>query len=296
MRTRVIAFCVLLAAGVSPRGASAESVKLPDCLVSLIQEVQVPAQEAGVLEAVAVKEGQQVKAGDLLAKIDDTHARMQLRVAGFKLAVAKEEAANDVHVRYATAAAKVTEAEYLMNVEANRKVPGSVAKIELRKLLLTHRRTVLEIEQARMNQRIAGLEAQVSQAEVDAAQENLRRRRITSPLNAVVVELYRHAGEWVQPGDPVMHIVQVDRLRIEGFLNAEKVSPGEVDGQPVTVAVQLAHGRAEEFEGKIVFVSLQVQAGGEYQVWAEVDNCPDRQSGRWLLRPGLPAKMTIQLK
>ena len=295
MRAPVIAFCVLLAAGVSPHGASAASVEVEPCFFSLIQEVQVPAEEAGKLESVAVKEGQHVKVGDLLAEIDDTHALMQLKVAGYKLAVAKEEATNNVHIRYAAAAAKVTKAEYEMNVAANRDFP-TVPEIEIRKFLLTYRRSVLEIEQAQMNQRIAALEAAVSQAEVEAAQENLKRRRITSPLNAVVVELHRRPGEWVQPGEPVMHIVQIDRLRIEGALNAEKISPGQVADQPVVVAVQLPHGRAEEFQGKIVFVSPLVEADGQYEVWAEVDNRPNRDSGHWLLRPGLPAKMTIELK
>ncbi len=292
MQTTKTLLCVLIATFTFPAVATAASITLQHCLVSLIEEVQVPAQEAGVLETCAIKEGQQVKAGELLAVIDDTRAKMQLKVAGFKLEVAKEEADNSIHVRYANAAAKVSEAEYLQAVEANRKVSGTVPQAELRRLLLTHRRTVLEIEQAEMSLRIAGLEAQVSRAEVDAAQENLQRRRITSPLNAVVVELYRHAGEWVQPGDPVMHLAQVNRLRIEGFLNTDKVDPGEVAGRPVTVRVRLAHERTEQFTGKIVFVSPLVQAGGEYQIWAEVEN--RQRNGQWVLRPGLSAEMTIQ--
>ena len=47
-------------------------------------------------------------------------------------------------------------------------------------------------------------------------------------------------------------------------------------------------------DGKIVFVSPLVQPGGEYLVWAEVEN--KQENGHWLLRPGLTATMTIQLK
>jgi macrolide-specific efflux system membrane fusion protein len=181
-------------------------------------------------------------------------------------------------------------------VEANQKVPGSVPKTEIRKLLLTWQRSVLEIEQAQMNMRIAALEAAVSQAEVEASQENLKRRKIISPLDAVVVEMYRNQGEWVQPGDPVMRIVRMNRLRIKGHLNAGKVAPAQADGQPVTVGVELAGGRREQFVGKVVFVDPIVESvTGEYQVWAEVDNRQD-PSGHWVLRPGLEAKMAIQLK
>ena len=41
----------------------------------------VPAEEAGRLTKVAVRSGQQVKAGDLLANIDDTQARKQKAAA-----------------------------------------------------------------------------------------------------------------------------------------------------------------------------------------------------------------------
>jgi len=293
MQVPTIVLCALSLVTAPPAPSRGPTVTLPHCLVSLIEEAQVPAQELGVLVALKVREGQQVSAGDLLGQIDDTHAQMQLAVAKYKLQVAKEEAENDIHVRYSTAAAAVAEAEYRLNTEANRKVPGTVPQIEIRRLLLTHRRTVLEIEQAQVNLRIAALEAKVSQAELDAAEVNLQRRHIKAPLDGVVVELHRHEGEWVQPGDPVLHIVRVDRLRIEGFLNAADVAPGQLGGQPVKVGVKLARNRQATFDGRVVFVSPLVQAGGDFQVWAEVSN--RQENGQWLLRPGLPAKMTIRL-
>jgi len=274
--------------------ATAETIKLPNCLVSLIEEVQVPSEEAGVLVELAVREGQQVKVGDPLGRVDETHAQMQYKVAQFDLQVAKEEASNDIHVRYAAASAKVSEAEYLQAKEANERVSGAVSQAEMRRLKLKWRETLLSIEQAQTRLRVNALKARVSEAEVEAAAENVRRRRMTSPLDGVVVTLHRHAGEWVQPGDKVMHIVRVDRLRVEGFLNAGNISPGEVAGQPVTVRVTLARGRKESFAGKVVFVNPLVQAGGNYSVWAEVVN--RQEKGQWLLRDGLKAEMTIQLK
>ena len=296
MRIAVIASCVLSTAIGLPAVASGTPILLKSCLVSLIEEAHVPAQQAGVLKEIAVKEGCQVKVGDLLAKIDDAQAAVQLKVASFEYEVAREEAANNIHVRYANAASKVTETEYQMNIEANRKVPGSVPMIEVQKLLLTYRRSVLEIEQAEINQRIATLQARVGYAKVAAAQENLERHLILSPLDAKVVELFRHVGEWVEPGDPVMHIVRINRLRVEGFLNIADINPSEVDNQPVKVSVKLARGSAADFTGKVVFVSPLVQAGGEYKIWAEVDNRTDPRTGEWIMQKGMDAEMTIESK
>jgi len=273
---------------------STNSVTISHCLVSLVEEAQVPAQEAGVLRSVEVREGQQVPNNGLLGRIDDQRAQMQHKVADFELKVAHERAANDIEVRYAKAAASVAEAEHQQSVDANEKMPGTVPRAELRRLLLTHRRSTLQIEQSELDKRVAALESLVRKAEKEAAGQNIALRQIRSPLEGVVVKVYRHSGEWVQPGDPVVHVVRIDRLRIEGFLNAADYSPSEVAGRSVTVRVNLAHGRTESFPGKVVYVSPLVEAGGEFRIWADVLN--REQNGHWLLRPGLTAEMTIHLK
>jgi multidrug resistance efflux pump len=288
----------VLTAG-TPAYSSAEppstgpSVRVSRCLVSLLEEAQVPAQEAGVLVALAAREGQHVAKGDLLGQIDPTQAEIDRRAAGFKLSVAQEKASNDINLRYSRAAADVAKAEYDAAITINRQSPRTVPEVEVNRLQLVWRKATLQIEQSQEDQKVYGLEAQVCQADLDAAQAQVARRQIRSPLDGVVVKCYRHAGEWVKPGDPAFHVLRMDRLRIEGFLNQSQYAPAEIDSRPVTVEVELSRGRRELFTGQIVFVSPLVQAGGEYRVWAEVAN---RQEGRhWLLRPGQLAEMTIHL-
>ena len=243
---------------------------------------------------IPVREGQQVAAGDLLAQIDDAIPRMQYNVARFKLEVAKKQAADDIDVRFATAAAAVAKADYELAVEANQKVPGTVPQAKVRELLLEHRKMELSIEKAKKDMAVAALQAKVAEAELQAAEVNLQHRRITAPLDAVVVELSRHEGEWVQAGDPIMRLVRIDRLRVEGFLNAKDYRLSEIQGRPVSVVVKLARGQTETFPGKIVYVKPLVEAGGEFLVRAEVQN--RKENGAWVLSPGLNAEMTIQLK
>ena len=303
---------VLAVTGPQGRGAdnaveqSANSVRLSNCLVSLIEQAQVPAQEAGILIELAAREGQQVAAGERLGRIEDTRTLTAQKVADLKLKVAQEQAGNNVNVRYAQAAANVAHSEYEQAWRANQRTRGTVTEAELRRLMLTERRATLAIEQAALDLRVAGLEAKVHEAEVEAAAGEVQRRQISSPLDGMVVRVSRHLGEWVQPGDPVVHVVRMDRLRIEGFLSAADTldrdgrvtargyAPADVDARPVIVTVGLAGGRRESFQGKVVFVSPLVQAGGEYRFWAEVDN--RKQGKHWLLLPGSMAGMTIHLQ
>lgn len=268
---------------------------LENCFVMLVEEADIPAQEAGVLAELKVAEGTGVRAGDLLVKIDDRRAEIDKRLAADQYASAREKADNDINFRYATAAADVAEAAYQAALDANRRVDNSVASSEVRKLKLEHRRAVLQIEQSRLERSTMGHEAQEAAAKLEAADDNLRRRKITSPLDGVVVDVRRHVGEWVQPGDVVLHVVRLDRLRVEGFVKAADAPASRIRGRDVTVAVELpgqAGKERHEVTGKVVFVSPLLQTGGDYRVWAEVKN--RQQDGQWLLQPGQPVSMRVQ--
>jgi len=275
-------------------GRAADSGTLPNCLLSLDEEAQIPAQESGRLTKIPVREGQSVSAGDLLAQIDDDIPRMQYNVAYYKLKVAEKEALDDINIRYAEAAAKVAEADYKQALEANAKVPGTVPQAEVRQRLLKLREMELSIEKAQKDMAIAVLQKQVSEAELHANKVNLERRKLTAPLDAVVVELARHEGEWVQAGEPVMRLVRVDRLRVEGFLNAKDFRASEIQNRPVTVVVALARGGRETIQGRIVYVKPLVEAGGDFLVRAEIQN--RKENDAWGLSPGMNADMTIHLK
>jgi macrolide-specific efflux system membrane fusion protein len=262
--------------------------------VALIEEAQVPAKEAGVLLDVPVKEGQEVTVGQTLGQIDDRKVLMDARAAQAKLDVAEVTASNDVKIRYAIAAAGVAEFTFLKNAEANQKVAGSVPKTEIERLKLEWSRSKLEIEQNEFQRKIDGMDVRVRQAELEVANEEIERRKIKAPIDGVIVELKRHRGEWVQPGDPLLRLLRMDRLRIEGFINANKYSPAEVANHPVTVTVDLAHGRQESFIGKVSFVSPLVEPGGDFRIYAEVLN--RQENDQWLLRPGQNANMTIKIQ
>jgi len=285
------------------RGAPLERTEAPvrsdvevvsNCLITLIDEAEVPAHEEGALLEIMAREGQQVSKGEVLAQVDDRKVRMAENVARYELEAAKTEASNDVNVRYARAAAEVAAAEYQQASDANRAAPKAYPLAEVRRLLLEHRKFMLQIEQSEHELTLAGLTAKVKEAQLEAASTDVDRRKVKAPFDGIVVKRYRRVGEWVRPGEPVLRLVRTDHLRIEGYLDATRIPPAAVAGQPVSITVAMPHGGQETFEGKVVFVSPLVEAGMQFLVHAEVVN--RQQNGYPLLRPGLPADMKIQLK
>lgn len=279
--------------GDSPGRRAANEFEVENARVTFIDggEIEIAAEEGGLITELHVREGTEVKAGDKLAQINDSKSRVAKKVAEAELAVAMEEATNDISVRYADKAKDVALYDYKAHLKANEQAPGSTPLAEMMKLKLTWEKGVLEVDKAQLEFSVAKLTAKVKEASVEAADEDIRRRRVLSPYDAVVIEVVRHAGEWVNPGDRIMRIVRMKTVRVEGMLRIGDVSPTQVHDRPVTVVATLTGNRPVEFNGRIVFVAPELVAGDKYRVVAEVENREDR--GAWLLLPGMKAEMKV---
>ena len=273
--------------------ATPEEPVLSRCLVSIVEEARVPAREAGVLVELSVKEGDTVRRGGAIARIDDSQPRFEKQKASAEHDQAIARANSDVDVRYSVAAEKVAEAEVEKALASNRRIPGSVTQVELARLQLNQKKSELQIEQAQLERQLSSLDAQSKEVEVLAAENRINRRQIASPIDGMIVQVYPHLGEWMQPGDPLARVVRTDKLRVEGYVDSSKYEPSMVHNRPVTVSVMFADEREESFKGRIVFVSPLVEPGGDFRVWAEVENRQAHDSVEWLLRAGQTATMTI---
>lgn len=275
----------LLAASAAP----AADVAVSAVLIKLIDQVEVPARVAGVLERVTVREGQMVEAGALLAQIEDEEPRHLARRGELEWQAAKKQADNDVKVRFANKSLEVAQAELKRAQESAVKVATSVSRTELDHLALVVEKSTLEIEQARLDAELAGMAARLKEHEAQAARRAVDRRRITAPLAGVVAQVAARRGEWVEPGERVVRIVRVDRLRAEGLLSLADLRH-DLRSATVTVKVPQGAGPEAEFPGKIVFVSPEVDpVSGQARVWAEIDNPQLR------LRAGQRGSMTIHV-
>lgn len=276
----------------SPGRRASTQVEVDGCLVSAIDQVDVAAEEAGVVTEMLVREGNEIHKGDKLAQINDSKVRAAKKVAEAEMKVAEAEASSTVAVRYATAAAEVARFNYVRHYEAEKTTPGVTPAAELKKLKLEWQKGILEIEKADLEQRVAKLTAQSKAASVEAADDDIERRKVVARIDAMVVDVTRHEGEWVNPGDRLLRLLRMDKLQVEGTLTLADVSPENVVGRPVTVTAELAARREVELPGKVVFVDPLIGPGGKYRVIADVEN--REENGVWLLLPGMQSRMFVE--
>jgi len=262
--------CLTLIAA-EPLSTSARPVKVP-ALITLISEVDVPAQESGVLTRVYVRAGQHIESGTILGELDTTDAELAASRAQAELEIARAEADNELKIRSAENLHKVAETELQRAVDLNRKYPNSVSDTEMDRLQLTRDSAALEIEQARHDLKVLQLRVRLKESELEIARRELDRRRVRAPSSGIVVEVDRNAGEWVQPGERVFRIVDASRVRAEGFLEASHATPGLANAV-ARIYVANADGTEETLEGRVVFIDPELNSvNGQFRVWAEFEN------------------------
>lgn len=289
----------LIAASASLGGAQSRPdtpglAVVPNCVLSFVEEVETPAQEAGPLASVRVTPGQNVAAGEPLAQLDDRAARIDHQIAQREFEIARDEAASDIDVQFAQKSEQVAYFAYQRALEANKSHVNVVVDTELKRLQFEWERAKLQIVQAQLALQNSRQSAEIARSKLEAAQNTVERRQIRAPIAGQVVLVHKDAGEWVNPGEALVQLVRLDRLRIKGFLNAREFSPGDVIERPARVRVPLPGGRQEEFVGKVVFVSPKEEADGKFAIWIDVQN--RQANGHWLLSAGKRADVELDLR
>lgn len=215
------------------RGVAAEGrvVAYPDA------EVKVAAERAGRLVRVPVREGQQVRKGELLAEIDSDELRATLAEARARGAEA------DAEIRLAEA-------------ELRRR-----QRLADEKILSAH-----DLDQATRDLDIARARRQTAAAEADRYEAQIRKTRILSPIAGTVTLRHVETGETLEAGDAVATIADLSRLRIEGEAHEADAGSVVVDA-PVTITCdgypnRSWQGRVEEVPDSVTLRRLKPQDPG----------------------------------
>jgi multidrug efflux pump subunit AcrA (membrane-fusion protein) len=293
---------VATAANSQSPATSTRSIVIESATVELIDDVDVPATDAGMLMALHVKEGQAVEAEALLADIDNREILAKRRIAEGELSAAQKQAESQAEIEVARAAVRVSEQELASVQEIRNRSPGAVSVTELRKYEFQLERAQAQLKQALNENLIAHITVDVKQAQLDATAIELDRRQVKSMFKGEVDRIIKRRGEWVQAGEPILRLVAFDRLRVIGDVYASMSSPVEVMGKPVVITFYSAGGKQHTVRGSIGFASSIIDGTGDsrrFRVWAEIDNekltDPVTRQASWKIQPGTSVTMTIDL-
>ena len=261
-------------------------IVLKNTILKPTQTVSVAAGVAGVIESVLVTEGDIVSVDQTIVRIRCDDAKLNHERAKLALETASAKATRDVDIRLAEKSAQVAEQELGRTLKANSLAADTYPANEVDRYRLMFERSKIEIERFKLDQRLAILAKKQAEIEFKQTQQAIDRHTIASSTQAMVVSVEKHAGEWVDPNSKMLELMSIDRLRVEGFVDANDALELK-KGQPANVTIMVSK-TPHSIQGKVVFVSPTANpANGQVRVFIEVEN----QHARF--RPGMAVTATI---
>lgn len=118
------------------------------------------------------------------------------------------------------------------------------------------------------------IERDIAKLQHQVALEQLDRRKIRSPIDGVVVEKKKEAGEAVDMNEAVFHLVDISRVYLQVFIDASEALKLKA-GQAATVSFPDYEAKAPT--GTIDFIDPRIDgASGLVRIKILIDN-PDRK-------------------
>jgi len=267
------------------------SRKTDTCYVEYVDEIEVPALETGLLLEVNVKESDTISSGSRIARIDDRIPRLQLKQAEVRIENANRIAQDATSMEAADKQIQLTGQRYQTTRRLEQK--GARSADERSTAKYEYEVAALQKKAARQRQLEALGEASLEDARANEVAERIRRHNITAQFDGVVIEQFKHQGEWVQAGESIVKVARMDKLYVTRLISNLEYNPADVKGKEVNVTVELARGEKMEFPGKITVIgSRDVSgSGNEYKVKAEITN--QIKQGQWVLRQNSRVSMEI---
>lgn len=286
---RVLILATLVAWFVCYQTSSAQALRFEQLAVQLIDDVEVASLEAGVVQSLRIKAGDQVKKGDPLLLLDDDVFHAEVEAKKMSLLVAETESGNDVNLRYSRKTLAMNQKQLEKSLAAVAQFAKSISETEIDRLRLEGEQSSLSIEQAELQQKAAALTERLRAAELKSARVRLERRLLRSPLDGLVTNVDIQVGEAATLGQPVVRIINLDRLRVIAKLDKRYFFSVKRD-QSAGFEVKIG-GKRKELKGKVVFVSPEIQpTSQQFTVWVDLDNSSRE------LTPGLKGDLRLNIE
>lgn len=270
--------------------SSDSKIELLNALTRSREVIEISAEVSGPIKSLSVMEGSRITIGQEVAKIKDERAALAMEKAKLEWDVADRKQKSDIAERLTEKAALVAGTEYDRAVRANKEIPNTYAESEVDRRKLVYEKAKLEIEQAAYERALIVGETAIAKNGLDQAMLELRRHQIISPVNGMVVSLKRQLGEWVEPGAPILEVVDLDFFRVEGFVTVDQAAVG-LAGRAALVQVTTGSEKWER-EGKVVFVSPEANPVNlQVRIIIEVPFSSEKE--RSSFRSGLKCKASV---
>ena len=262
------------------------------------EEVVVSAQTTGQLVTFTPVEGAQLARGAIVAIVDTTQLSLE------RQQVVAQRQATGSRADEVTQQIRVLEIQRVIarrNYDRTRRLFAEKAATaqQLDQAERDYRVLGAQIDALRAQQQSVAREVSSSAAHVAQISERVDKSSIENPERGTVLATFVHAGELVQPGQPLYRIANLDTLTLRAYVSETQLHSLRLGGQ-VEVRIDSGNGNTSALAGTITWISSKaeftptpIQTRDEradlvYAVKVRVPNA------RGLLKIGMPADVTLR--
>ncbi|MEO5902477.1 MAG: HlyD family efflux transporter periplasmic adaptor subunit [Gemmatimonadaceae bacterium] len=250
MRRLIILLTVVLAA--CNRG------RQPDAYGTFeANEVVVAAQTGGQLLSFSPAEGVRLARGAVVGLVDTAQLSLQRE----QLVAQREATASQAtEVGHQISVLEVQRAIALRTYGRTRRLFNQRAATaqQLDQAERDYKVLVAQIGAARAQAVAAGKETTSGEARVAQIRETLSRSRIVNPQEGTVLATFTHAGEVVQPGQPLYRIANLDSLILRAYVSEQQLHAIRL-GSTVQVNVDSGDGKLAAIPGRVEWISSKAE-------------------------------------
>lgn len=213
------------------------------------RQVTVAAETQGQVISEPLRKGAYVNAGDLLCRLDPGTRQASLAETQARLTEAMGRVP-EAQAALAEANARVREAEINVNAARQLSEDGFASETRLVSAEAVMESAVAGVQRANSSVTSAQAGIQSAEAAVAAAMREIERLMITAPFAGLLETDTAELGTLMQPGAPCATIIQLDPIKLVGFVPEANVSKIAV-GAPARA--RLTSG--EMVTGRVTFLS-----------------------------------------
>jgi HlyD family secretion protein len=261
-------------------------------VVEPLDNFQAHAPISAVVREIAVREGQHVKAGELLLRLDDADARAQAARALAQVRAAEadlqalraggtREELLTTRSQLQTAKAELDTAQRNLAVLQRLQQQGAASAAEVKDAQnrLDAARAQVDLLEKKLSSRFAPLELARAQARMDeataayaASQQLLLQANVRAPRAGTVYSLPVRQGQFVNAGELLVQMADLHQVQVRAFVDEPEVGRLH-EGQEVIITWDALPGKS--WEGRISQVPSTIVSRGTRNVGeaiSRVDN------------------------
>lgn len=213
------------------------------------RKVTVAAETSGLVISEPLRAGTSVNAGDVLCRLDPGTREASLAEARARLAEA-EGRVPEAQAGVLEANARVREAEINLNAASQLSEGGFASETRLVSAQAAMEAAAAGVQRANSGVASAQAGIQSAQAAVASALREIDKLTITAPFSGLLETDTAELGALLQPGAPCAAIIQLDQVKLVGFVpetDVSKITVGAMAGARLTSGAQV--------QGRVTFLS-----------------------------------------